>query len=159
MTLCNILSKTLFLTFLSLAFIFVSCKDDDKDPVTVDNNEIVGKWQLTSVAPEDSTKTIPALSYIAIAAPCAYELVFTFESNNKVTPSGCDAAITLLTTSGYLTIGSATTWKVENNTLKLTTSGTTQSLPLIQNGNNMTIIVNTVSSGPAVNALLKFKRI
>ena len=162
MTLSNILSKIIFLTFLSFAFVFTSCKDDDdKDPETVDTNEIVGKWELETATPETPNTTIPALALIPVAAPCAFDLKFTFLSNNTLTASDCESAITALSTFGYLTVGQATTWKVENNILTLTNGTTTQSLPIKQNGNEMTLTVNTntTGSGPAVNALLLFKRI
>lgn len=157
----NILSKTLFFAFLALAFISVSCKDDDKEPeVVLDNNEIVGKWKFTSATPETAGTSIPALSTLTTLVPCVTELVFTFESNNKLTPSGCDLAVQGLAAAGYLTIGATTTWKVANNTLTLTNGSTTQALPLKQNGDEMTITVNTnTGTGPAVNALLLFKRI
>ena len=162
MTLSNILSKIIFLIFLSFAFVFTSCKDDDdKDPETVDTNEIVGKWELETATPETPNTTIPALALIPVAAPCAFDLKFTFLSNNTLTASDCESAITALSTFGYLTVGQATTWKVENNILTLTNGTTTQSLPIKQNGNEMTLTVNTNTTGlgAAVNALLLFKRI
>jgi len=161
MKIYNFLSKAIYLTILSLALLTVSCKDDDKTPETVDTNQIVGKWQLTSITPETAGTSIPALASLTAIVPCVYSLVFTFESNNKVTPSGCDVATQLLTTTGYLTVGQDTKWKVANNTLTLTTGSTVQALPLKQNTNDMTITVNTntATTGPAVNALLSFKRI
>jgi len=155
------LLKTNLFILLAFAFITISCKDDDKEPDNVDNNEIVGKWQLTSVKPETAGTSIPVLEQLTTLVPCAYSLVFTFESNNKVTPSGCELAVQGLAAAGYLTVGQTTTWKVENGTLKLTNGTTVQSLPLKQNGNEMTITVNTNTSGTgaAANALLVFKRI
>jgi len=155
------LLKTNFLILIAFAFIFVSCKDDDKTPDTVDNNEIVGKWQLTSIKPETTGASLPILDQLTTLVPCAYSLVFTFESNNKVTPSGCELAVQGLAAAGYLTVGQTTTWKVEGGTLKLTNGTTVQSVPLKQNGNEMTITVNTNTSGTgaAANALLLFKRI
>ena len=159
MTLSNILSKIILLTL--LAFVFTSCKDDDKDPETVDTNEIVGKWELETATPETPNTTIPALALIPIAAPCAFDLKFTFLSNNTLTAADCESAITALSTFGYLTVGQATTWKVENGTLTLTNGTATQSLPIKQNGDVMTLTVNTNTSGTgaAVNALLMFKRL
>lgn len=161
MKIYTVLRKTIYLTIFSLSLLTVACKDDDKTPETVDNNEIVGKWQLTSITPETAGTTIPTLASITAIVPCVYSLIFTFESNNKVTPSGCDVATQLLTTTGYLTVGQDTKWKVANSTLTLTTGTTVQSLPLKQNTNEMTITVNTntATTGPAVNALLLFKRI
>ena len=154
------LLKTNFLILIAFAFIFVSCKDDDKTPDTVDNNEIVGKWQFVSATPETAGTSIPALALIP-SITCVTSLVFTFESNNKVTPSGCELATQLLTSTGYITVGQDTKWKVESGTLKLTNGTTVQTLPLKQNGNEMTITVNTNTSGTgaAANALLLFKRI
>ena len=160
MKIYKVLSKTIYLTILSLALLTVSCKDDDKTPETVDNNQIVGKWQFVSATPETAGTSIPALALIP-SINCIYSLVLTFESNNKVTPSGCDIATQLLASSGYLTVGQDTKWKVANNTLTLTSGTTTQTLPLKQSTNEMTITVNTntATTGPAVNALLLFKRI
>jgi len=162
MTIHNILSKIIFLTFLSIASVFTSCKDDDdKDPETVDTNEIVGRWELESATPETAGTSIPALALIPIAAPCAFDLKFTFLSNNTLTATDCESAITALSTFGYLTVGQATTWKVENGMLTLTNGTATQSLPIKQNGDVMTLTVNTNTSGTgaAVNALLMFKRL
>jgi len=162
MKLYKVLLKTTFLSFLAFAFLFVSCKKDDPDPVVVvDNNEIVGKWQLTSVTPENASTSIPGLSLIPVAAPCAYSLIFTFTSDNKVTPSNCDAAIALLAQTGYITVGQTTTWKVANGNLNLTNGSTVQALPIKQNVDEMTITVNTntTGAGAAVNALLLFKRV
>ena len=155
------LTKILTLSILSMALIFVSCKDDDKEPETVDNNEIVGKWKFSAIAPETAGTNIGDLSLITSLIPCAYNLTLTFSSNNKVTPADCDLAIQGLAAAGFLTVGQDTKWKVENNSLKLTNGTTVQTLPLQQSANEMKITVNTNTSGSgaAANAILTFKRI
>ena len=63
------LTKILTLSILSMALIFVSCKDDDKEPETVDNNEIVGKWKFSAIAPETAGTNIGDLSLITSLIP------------------------------------------------------------------------------------------
>ncbi|CAG5009537.1 hypothetical protein DYBT9275_04520 [Dyadobacter sp. CECT 9275] len=156
----QLIKKLRILSVLALlvTFAIVSCKDKDDDTTPEDKNEIVGSWKLTSVAPETAGTTIPALAAIPTYAPCYLDLVFVFTSQNKVTVSGCDAAITLLSVSGYITVGSETTWKVTGDKLVLTNGSTNQELTIKQNGDQMSIIINTATSGPAVNAVLLFKR-
>ena len=156
----NLLGKTVFLSFLLLAFVFVSCKDDDEEtPVAVDTNEIVGKWQLTSVTPETAGTSIPALALLPTLAPCYTSLKFTFTSDNKVALSDCDAAVGLV--GAIININSTTTWKVSSGKLTLTNGTTTNDFGLVQNTNEMKIIVNTntTGSGPAVNAVMSLKRL
>jgi hypothetical protein len=154
-------TKILTLSILFMALVFVSCKDEDKEPETVDKNEIVGKWQFVSVTPETAGTTIPAIEQLPNLVPCVKDLVFTFEASNKVSPSGCDIAVQALAAFGYLTVGQDTKWKVENNTLVLTNGTNVQTLPLKQNGDKMTFTINTntTGTGAAVNAVLEFKRI
>lgn len=162
MKMFKILSKTAFLSFLMMAFVFVACKKDDPEPTpTVDNNEIVGKWKFSSVAPETAGTVIPALASIPTVAPCIADLVFTFTSDNKVTATGCDAAVAIMALSGYLTVGADTKWKVESGKLKLTNGTVTQELPITQKPTEMTITVNTNTDAtkPAVNAVILLKKI
>jgi hypothetical protein len=161
MKMFKLFSKTTPLAFLILAAIIVSCKSDDPTPTPVDNNPIVGSWQYVSVAPETAGTTIVALSLIPTVAPCIGSLVFKFESNNKVSASGCDAAVQVMTAAGYITVGSDTKWKVENSKLKLTNGTTVQELPITQQATQMTITVNTNTDKtiPAVNAIITLKKI
>lgn len=157
----KILSKTSWLTLLVLAIMLNACKKDDPEPTTEDKNEIVGKWQLTSIKPEASGTTIPAIAQMEQLIPCIYSLVFTFESNNKVTPSGCDAATAAMQAYGVITVGATTTWKVESGKLKLTNGSVTQEFPITQQTTTMTLTVNTQTdtTKPAVNAILNFKKL
>jgi hypothetical protein len=160
MKIFNAFSKAAFLTFLLMAFVFVSCKDDDDDTTTpVENNEIIGKWQLTSITPEAAGTTITGLELIPVLAPCVYDLKFTFTADNKVTLSDCPAAVTLIGT--FIKVENTTTWKVETGKLALTNGSTTNSFGLVQNPKDMKIIVNTNTSGtgPAVNAVMSLKRL
>ena len=159
MKIFNYFNKTAFLAFFFIAFAFVACKDDDDKTTTpVDNNPIVGKWQLTSVTPETAGTTIPALTLLP-ALGCVYELKFTFTSDNKVALSDCDVAIGLL--GSYIPIQNTTTWKVDNGKLILTNGTTTNTFGLTQNTNDMQIVVNTNTSGSgaAVNAVMSLKRL
>jgi len=160
MKIFNLLSKTAFLSFLLLAFVFVSCKDDDDEtPGTVDNNEIVGRWQLTAVEPENSSTSIPQLALLPTLAPCYKELKFTFTNDNKVTLSDCDAAVTLI--GAFVNIAADTKWKVETGKLTLTNGSTSNTFGLTQNPNDMKIVVNTntTGTGAAVNAVMSLKRL
>lgn len=153
----NPFSKTVLFVLL-MAFIAISCKNDDDDVTTEDNNEIVGVWILTDVSPETSGTTIALLDQIKASISCLYSLKFTFTSDNKVALSDCDLAVTLL--GAYLNIASTTTWKVESGNLILTNGSTTNTFPLVQNTNEMKITVNTNTSGSgaAVNAVMTLKR-
>jgi|GEM_PF-4504072 len=157
----KVLSKTAILAFLILAMAIESCKKDDPEPTPVDTNPIVGSWQFVSVAPETAGTSIPNLALIPTLAPCITSLVFKFESNNKVTASGCESAIAILTASGYLTVGTDTKWKVENGKLKLTNGTTVQEFPITQQATQMTITVNTNTDKtlPVLNAVIVFKKI
>ena len=160
MKIFNLLSKTAFLSFLLVAFVFVSCKDDDDEtPGTVDNNEIVGKWQLTAVEPENSSTTIPQLSLLPTLAPCYKELKFTFTNDNKVTLSDCDAAVALI--GAFVNIAADTKWNVETGKLTLTNGSTSNTFGLTQNPNDMKIVVNTntTGTGTPVNAVMSLKRL
>ena len=156
----NLFGKTAFLSFLLLAFVFVSCKDDDDDtPTNADNNEIVGKWQLTDVQPENASTSIPQLSLLPTLAPCYKDLKFTFTSDNKVTLSDCDAAVTLI--GAFINIAADTKWKVDAGKLTLTNGSTSSTFGLTQNPGDMKIIVNTNTSGTGspVNAVMSLKRL
>ena len=152
------LAKILSFSLLLMALIFVSCKDDDKEPENVDTNEIVGKWQLTAINSPATGTSVTELPTIKLLAPCIFDLKFTFTANNQVTLSDCEAATLVI--NSFIPVSAETKWKVENNSLTLTNGTTSQSLPLSQSKDAMTITVNTnTGTGPAVNALLVFKRI
>jgi hypothetical protein len=161
MKLAKILTKTLLLSVLSLTLLFVSCKDDEKEPEKVDTNPIVGSWQYVSVAPETPGTSIPVLAVIPTVAPCIAQLVFKFESNNTLQALNCNSATVAMAAAG-LTIGSETKWEVvSNNKLKLTNGALVSEFPITQTATEMTITVNTVTDAtkPAVNAVITLKKI
>jgi hypothetical protein len=160
MKLAKILTQTLLLSVLSLTLLFVSCKDDEKEPEKVDTNPIVGSWQYVSVAPETPGTTIPLLAMIPTIAPCIDKLVFKFESNNTVKALNCNEAIIAMTAAG-LTIGAETKWEVAGNKLKLTNGAVVSEFPITQQTTEMTITVNTVTDAtkPAVNVVITLKKI
>lgn len=155
----NLFGKIAFLSFLLLAFAFVSCKDDDDKTTPADDNEIVGKWQLTDVQPENASTNIPQLTLLPTLAPCYKDLKFTFTSDNKVTLSDCSAAVTLI--GAFVNIAQDTEWKVETGKLTLKNGTTSSTFGLVQNPNDMKIIVNTNTSGTGspVNAVMSLKRL
>jgi len=155
----NLLGKTAFLSFLLLAFVFVSCKNDDDETAPADDNPIVGKWQLTDVQPENASTSIPALNSLPTYAPCYKDLKFTFTTDNKVTLSDCNSAVLLI--GAFVNIAQDTEWKVEAGNLILKNGSTTSTFGLTQNPNDMKIIVNTNTSGTGspVNAVMSLKRL
>lgn len=154
------LSKFTFLTFILVASAFVACKDDnDPDPDPVDENPIVGKWQLTAITPETAGTTIPALQFITTVAPCLFDLKLTFNANNTITPSDCDAAVTAI--DPFVPVGAEAEWKVNGDKLVLSKETTSREFKITQNPNDMIVVVNTQidPTKPAINALLAFKRL
>ena len=156
MKLTKIFARTLFLSVLSLAFLFVSCKDDDKEPEKVDTNPIVGSWKYDTATPETANASIPALQLIS-AITCIKDLKLNFMSNNSMVATDCQMAVDLM--SAYVPISSGSTWKVENNTLTLKNGTITRTFPIIQNGNDLTIVVATDAQDATKNVLLKLKKI
>lgn len=155
----DLLRKTAFFSFLLVAFVFVGCKDDDDDNKTpVDNNQIVGKWQLTAITPE-TAGTLPEIALLPTIASCIYSLKFNFTNDNKVALSDCDPAVKLI--AGFIKIEADTKWKVETGKLTITNGATSNTFGLVQNTSDMKITVNTntTGSGAAVNAILSLKRL
>lgn len=142
----------------AFSLIFFSCSKDDEPKKEADQNEIVGTWKLTAAAPQKVGAVIPALTSISSLAPCYLDLQFVFKSDNKVSVSGCDAATNALNTLGYLKVGSATTWKVENKMLKLKTDGADQTFDITQNGGTMSMVIITDATNKDLNVVLTFAR-
>jgi|TARA_R110002124_G_scaffold16219_1_gene69596 hypothetical protein len=151
------LNLLLVILFLGFSVMIISCKEDEK-PKAEDQNEIVGTWKLSAATPQKTGVTITALTLLPTVAPCYLDLKFVFKSDNNVTVSGCDAATSILSTTGYLTVGSATNWKVENKQLKLTNDASVQTFDLIQNGDTMSMVVVTDATNTDLNVLLTFQR-
>jgi hypothetical protein len=155
------LSKFTLFTFLLMAFVVAACNDDDDkpDPQVEDTNPIVGKWQLTSVAPETAGANIPALALIQTAVPCLLELKLTFNPNNTISTADCSAAVSAI--DPFVPVGTDAKWKVENDKLILSRGTTSQEFKMTQTATNLTVVVNTQTDAtkPAANAVLSFKRI
>ncbi|PWJ59852.1 lipocalin-like protein [Dyadobacter jejuensis] len=146
------------LSLLTLLIVgFSACKDKD-EPTAEDTNEIVGSWKLQTITPATAGVTIPLLASLPTYAPCYQDLVYVFKSDNTVSASGCDAATAALNTSGILTVGEDTSWKVENNQLKLVNGATTKSFALTQNDDVMSITVVLNEADTTQNILLTFER-
>jgi len=161
MKIINALSRVTLLTFIFGVLAFTACKDnDDPDPIEPDTNPIVGKWQLTSVSPEVAGTTIPALVFLTTVAPaCLYDLKLTFNSDNTVTTSDCDAAVSLI--EPFVPIGTDASWEVDGDKLILTKGTASEEFRITQTATDLTVVVNTQTdtTKPAVNALLFFKRV
>lgn len=147
----------LFAMFLSVAFI--SCKDDDDDPVVENKSELVASWKLSTVTQENPNDTIPAISLLPVAAPCYNQLVLNFTAANKITTSGCDQIIALMAQTGYLTLGTETTWKTDADNLIITNGSTNQSFKYSISGTDLKIIVDTdLTPTSTKNIVLLFKK-
>ena len=154
------LSKFTLLVFLFMSVAMTACKDDEeKQPDPVDNNPIVGTWQVTSLTPETPGTTIPGLAFIQTNAPCLSDLKLTFNPNNTVTAADCDAAVGLI--EPFVPVGAGAKWKVVGNNLTLSSATVSREFKITQTATELTVVVNTQTAAnqPAVNALLKFKRI
>ncbi|MCF0062077.1 lipocalin family protein [Dyadobacter chenwenxiniae] len=154
-----VLSKLTLLTFMIMAFVVTACKDDDENPAPqVDDNPIVGTWQLTSVSAE-TPGTIPQLAQLAGAAPCYLDLKLTFKSDNTLTTADCPIAV--LAISAIAPVGDGSTWKVNGDVLNLKSGTTAKDFKFTQTPTELTVVANTEvdATKPAVNALLKFKKL
>lgn len=138
-----------------LGFAILSCKDDEETPV-VETNPIVGSWQLTEITPEKAGAQIPQLAILGNIA-CLYDLVFTFQANNKFVPSKCDTAITLM--QSLLPIGADTKWTVVNNKLTLENGTSKQEFAIVQGTNDLSIIVVIDPTNSDLNVKMKLVKI
>ncbi|MCF2489611.1 lipocalin family protein [Dyadobacter sp. CY347] len=153
------LSKFTLLTFMIMSFVFTACKDDEKEPdPQVDDNPIVGIWQLTSVSAE-TPGTLPLLSQLPTVAPCYLDLKLTFKSDNILTTADCPVAV--LAISQLAPVGDGSTWKVNGDMLNLKSGSTSKDFKFTQTSTELTVVANTETDAtkPAVNALLKFKKL
>jgi hypothetical protein len=161
MKIISSLSRITLLTFIFGVLAFTACKDnDDPDPVEPDTNPIVGKWQLTAITPEVAGTTVPALVFLNTVAPaCLYDLKLTFNSNNTITTSDCDQAVSLI--DPFVPVGTDAKWEVDGDVLILSKGTTNEEFKITQTATNLTVVVNTEtdSTKPAVNVLLLFKRV
>ena len=153
------LGKTSLLAFVMILSVVFACKDDkDPDPQPVDNDPIVGTWQLTSITPETPGTSIPALTFITTLAPCYLDLKLTFNANNTISTADCAAAVSAI--DPFVPVGTDSKWKVEGDKLTLSKGTTSQTFKYTRTATNLTVVVNTNADAtkPAVNALLVFKR-
>jgi hypothetical protein len=144
MKLNKLFTKTLFVSLLAMATLFVACKDDDKEPENVDTNPIVGTWQLNGLK-TTAGADLPQLNTLLTLAPCLFDLKFEFMANNKVTAKDCVPATALM--ASFLPITAETTWKVENGTLTLTNGANVKTFPITQADKEMKITVSIDLTG------------
>lgn len=143
---------------LLMSALIFSCKDDDEDTPTtpVDNNEIVGTWELDSI---NTTAGAPIadLESIKLLAPCVFDLKLTFTNDNKVSAKDCPSAMTYLST--FIPISADTKWKVENGNLNVENGANKQTLPIVQAPSKMKINVTIAGGSSPRTAVLVFKRV
>ncbi|SEE52614.1 hypothetical protein SAMN04487765_2949 [Tenacibaculum sp. MAR_2010_89] len=129
------MKKLLFL--FSLILTLVSCSKNDSNIPTVTNNDVVGTWNLTDFKIEGTTKgTYKGQNFSGNVKSHGenYNFAFTFNQNNSLSLKGL---FTIVTTSTILGVSQTNKsdakvidgfdnnakWNIENNILKLTTSG------------------------------------
>jgi len=154
------LTRLLYFAIVSLTVFAAACKDDkEPEPDPVDNNPIVGTWQLKEITPETPGTTIPELALIPTVAPCIYNLKLTFNSNNTVATSDCPEAILFI--GAYVPMGADAKWQVTGDKLTLTNKTTTRELKISQTQTDLNVVVNlnTDTTKPPVNVVLKLKRV
>ena len=153
----RLFTKTLFLSLLAMATLFVACKDDDKEPENVDTNPIVGTWQLNGLK-TTAGADLPQLSTLQAMAPCMFSLKFEFTSNNKVTAKDCPAATALM--ASFIPISAETTWKVDNGTLTLTNGTNVKTFPITQTEKEMKITVAIdLGTGTPTTGVMVFNKL
>lgn len=153
--------KCIAFAFVLMAFTFVACKDDEKepDPVLPASDPIVATWQLSTIAPEVAGTSLPQLAFVEQLVPCLYQLKITFKADATLSTADCDAAVTAI--GPFVPVTSNARWKVEGDNLTLTAGSTTQTFKKTQTDTTLTLVVNTETdaSKPAKNALLTFKKV
>ncbi len=156
MKILKILSKTTLLAFMAMAVVLLSCKSDDPEPEPVDNNPIVGKWQLIGIK-TTAGADVPELPLIKGAASCIFDLKFDFTSNNRVTASDCPSAVVAMST--VVPVSTDTEWRIENTTLTLKNGSTEKSFPIVQAASEMKITVSIDLGAGASTGVMVFKRL
>jgi hypothetical protein len=151
----NLKTLTSYFMIVLLGFAILSCKDDET-PKEEETNPIVGSWKLTEIAPEKAGAVIPQLTILGNIG-CLYDLVFTFQANNKFTPSNCDTAILLM--QSLLPIGADTKWTVANNKLALENGTSKQEFAITQDANDLSIIVPIDPTNSDLNVKMKLVRL
>ncbi|WP_031529726.1 lipocalin-like domain-containing protein [Dyadobacter crusticola] len=160
MKITHYVTKTLYFVMLALALTVAACKDD-KDPEAepVDDNPIVGTWQLTAITPEPGAPPISNIEQIKALVPCIFEMKLTFNANNTISTADCPIAVTAIGT--FVPVGTNAKWKVNGDKLTLTEGNVSEELKITQTPTDLTVVVNTNADAtkPPVNALLIFKRV
>ncbi len=159
-TISRVLYYLLVFGLLSMA----ACnKDKDAEP----KDPVQGSWQITAIKldPVLVLNGIPIVDYIAALAlfgdTCPQKIALEFKADKTVSataPDECKATKDQLT--GLIGIGSATTWKSENNMLVLTTSGQSTSADLAVDNSTMTLTSDaTLNDGKVHKVTVSFKRL
>jgi hypothetical protein len=154
----RLFTKTLFLSLLAMATLFVACKDDDKEPENVDTNPIVGTWQLNGLKTTAGADLPQAQMDLikSLAGSCLFDLKVEFTASNKVNTKDCTTATTAL--AAFIPLSANTEWKVSNETLTLTANGTEKSFPITQTDKELKVNV-AVNLGTPATAVMVFNKL
>ncbi|KAA0990507.1 lipocalin-like domain-containing protein [Dyadobacter aurulentus] len=154
------LTRLLYFAIVSLTVFAAACKDEkEPDPEPVDNNPIVGTWQLKEIKPETVGTPIPDLEKVISFVDCIYNLKLTFNANNTISTADCPIAVAAI--ESIVPVGAEAKWKVSGDKLTLSDKNRSQDLKITQNATDLNVVVNTEldATKPPVNAVLYLKRI
>lgn len=137
----TMMHKTLyFFSILSLLFIAVSCKDDDKkDPEP--EFSFVGEWKYNNLTMANGAP-FQMLSMLKTSIPCLEETKFVFNADKSFIAKDCQEAIEFL--SEQMPVEAGTTWEEKNGKLIFT------------NGSNVAEFEYTKGKGDQSKDLLTF---
>lgn len=156
---------TLTSFFMVLFFLvgLMACKKDS-DPVPASTG-VEGNWQITAItvspAQNGISDLVPFINAFA-GNDCFLRLTLTFKDNGAIdtsAPSDCVGAET--TAQAAVGISDATTWKIKDNKLVLTTGQDVSEYTLEVNASTMNLVFSEKDPDDGINYTytLKFKRV
>jgi hypothetical protein len=142
------------LVVLFVLLTMIACKKDSDDPSPSDGVE--GSWQITAI------NVVPAYNgisnYLTLTGDtCPSQITFDFKSNNSLeitAPAACTATRDQLNT--LIGVDNTTTWKVDNNTLILTTGTYVQPVDLTVNATTMSLAQSGLDLGDNIDHIITF---
>lgn len=158
----SVIYKTLyFFTILSLLFVNVSCKDDDKkDPEP--EFTFVGEWEYENLTLANGSP-FPMLALLKTSIPCLEETKFVFNADKSFIAKDCQEAIVFL--SEQMPVAPGTTWEEKNGKLIFTNGSNTGEFEYTKGKNaegkdllTFPIKVNIPQAGGELDLKLVFER-